>query len=100
MATEQHLGEDYAESPDVGTLVCRNSLDLFRCHVHGSAVEFEASSGVKVGDDEGKAEINDLRDALRGQKDIGWFDIAMDDALAMSFCEPAGSLTAYIDCLR
>ena len=88
-STGKQLEHDHTERIEVGFLVERVALDLFRRHV-GRRTDAHDEGRVAVHvlvHVQGQAEIGDLRLVIGGDHDVGRLDVAMDDALPISRIE-------------
>ena len=100
-AAGEHLVGNHAQGVQIGPPVdVLDALGLFRAHVGGRPVHGRrAQIDVGVGD-LGKAEVGDIRVLVAVEKDVGRFEIAVDDAGAMSLIECGRQLTDDPERLR
>ena len=88
-----------AEGPDVRTAIGWFAAELLRSHVRQGAGDLLRTgkacgdSQIAFGVDElCQSEIEDLETPVGGQAKIGWFQVAMDDALRVSGAQPLRKL--------
>src|SRR5262249_44713080 len=108
-AASEHLVEHATECPDVGALVGWTPFGLLRGHVCGGAEDDPCLRGSKrergrvcrVGDARDssgwsfqlrESEIENLHSIRRSERDVGGFEIAMDDAAVVRCFERIGNL--------
>ncbi len=92
----EHLVEHHAEGEDVGPLVLRLAPPLFRRHVGGRPA-LRAAAG---SEDAGEAEVEDLHRPVVAEEDVGWLEVAVQDAGVVGVGEAAGDLGGDAERLR
>ncbi len=99
-ASRQHLVEHRAEREDVRPRGYGSPFGLLGRHV-GRRAHDEAWTRVEAGhgvlgltalDELRQAEVEDLGAAVAGYQDVGWLDVAMDDAASVRGIERRGNL--------
>ena len=105
----EHLEEHTPERPDIAALVGGTSPRLFRAHVGGGAQDHTHARQRRTGDRRRhrlagrgrlriqglrQSEVEDLHGAIGPDFDIGWLQIAMDDALLVRRFEGGPDLPA------
>src|SRR5216684_5388932 len=112
--TSGHLVKNHPERKKVGSRIKRLGPDLFWGHVGdraescawaGEMFRIEAQSGEDVGGSRGfmgsrdfcEAKIEDFRVAAFGNEEIGWLEIAVNDALGVCSIESVGDFYANIE---
>jgi hypothetical protein len=94
-SAEDFIGDD-GERILVAASVDAVGADLLGGHVEGGA-EDGAGHGHGVGDELGDAEVGDLQAPVRGDEEVGGFDVAVDDALGVGVVEAFGSLAEELE---
>ena len=89
-SARQHLVQDDAETPDVASSVEWFPFQLFRRTVSQRPPPVAAVDQVFAGPC--KAEIADVRLARLVEKDVRWFQVAVDHALAVCVVDHTGDL--------
>ncbi len=101
----EHLVEDTAKGPDIRALVDDFPPSLFRAHVPGRAYHGAFGRQVERGPDLlfgvgyglRDAEIQELDKACRGQTNVAWLEIPMDDPPLVSGIEAIGDLRRDVE---
>ena len=93
MIANQQLVEHYAQGVDIGLWADRQRLDLLggdvgRCAQDGAGLGGLRLSAQLLGD----AEVGEVGVALLIEQDVGWFEVAVDNALLVGGFQGGGDL--------
>ena len=87
-----HFIEHDAERENIGAAVNGFSFDLLRRHVAGRAHNMRCLLDGAELENFGGAEVGDLDGIVRGEHEVGWLDVPMNDVALVGELERAASL--------
>jgi hypothetical protein len=96
----QHLVQDAAKRPDIGTPIHRFAARLFRTHVRRrSKHRVWWSLWVRLSGEACNAEVQHLHAPVSANLYVAWLEIAMDDAAFVCGLERLGNLQRDAQCI-
>jgi hypothetical protein len=102
VATREHAVENCAEGVDIGPWLIADGIGLFWRHVgqgaDGKVAIHAPGASEHLIRNMGDAEVSQLGFLLvRVEKDVGWFDVAMNDAAVIQVCQCLADLDRDMD---
>lgn len=89
--------QNRAEGVEVGTAIDGPTLDLLGSEVFHSSEDLRGASDVGFIKNLGDSEVGNEHATVVGQKDVGWFDVAVDHAGAMGDGKRARNFGPNVD---